>query len=97
MCQSEGPKVNSPAREGGVNATISCLSAEGAPRSVPARRASDLSSAEIPPPSRTGLLTPGPPDLESTTCSGHFAAIVNNVGQPTQFHRRVRLYEFHSR
>jgi hypothetical protein len=30
--RSKGPTVSSPVREGGVDATVSCLSAEGAPR-----------------------------------------------------------------
>ena len=40
--RSEGPAISSPVREGGVEATIHHLSAEGAPRIVPALRASGL-------------------------------------------------------
>ncbi|MDQ2936859.1 MAG: hypothetical protein M3R67_05060 [Acidobacteriota bacterium] len=39
--RSEGLAASSPVREGGVGSTISYLSAEGAPRLVPALWASD--------------------------------------------------------
>jgi hypothetical protein len=46
-----GPKdreLNSPVREGGVKATVICLSAEGAPRLVPALRAARLLRGGLP-------------------------------------------------
>jgi hypothetical protein len=46
--RSEGPAVSSPVRKGGVDSTVSCLSAEGAPRFVPALRASGYQEAVIP-------------------------------------------------
>jgi hypothetical protein len=51
--RSDGPTLNSPVREGGVDAVVIFLSAEGAPQFVPALRASEKSTAEFPP-LRTG-------------------------------------------
>jgi hypothetical protein len=61
--RSEGPVVNSPVRQGGVDLDGSFLSAEGAPRMV-SILASGHRELRFPPPSRTGLLTTGPSDLE---------------------------------
>ena len=52
-----------PSREGAVDVTVSCLSAEGATRSLPALWASLLSEDGVPRPYGTGLLIAGPPDL----------------------------------
>ena len=62
--RSEGPLGSSPVREGGVDATIGCLSAEGAPRfcAGPSSLGAILSQGS--PPSRTGLLSSGPSDLK---------------------------------
>ena len=46
--RSEGPAVSSPVREGGVNATFGCLSAEGAPRFVSALWASGHGEDGVP-------------------------------------------------
>src|SRR6266540_2527746 len=63
--QALGPKdrqlIAPSVRAGGCGGCY--LSAEGAPRFVPALRASGLSRGWGSPPSRTGLLTAGPPDL----------------------------------
>ena len=61
LSRSEGPEVSSPVREGGVDVTVGCLSAEGAPRF--GAGPSGLWAIRSPPPSRTGLLTSGPSDL----------------------------------
>jgi len=46
--RSEGPAVNSPVREGGGDPSFGAWSAEGAPRFVPALRASGKGKGQFP-------------------------------------------------
>jgi hypothetical protein len=57
--RSDGPTISSPVREGGVVAMANYLSAEGAPRFVPALRASVRLKEAIP------ALTDGPTNYRS--------------------------------